>query len=363
MRVDRYLIAAVSKPLLGILGVLTIIFASYTAGRFLDQAAAGLISSDAALAIIRFRVLIALEVLTPVALYLAIFIGLGRLYHEQEMAALAAAGVSPWRHYRALALIVIPVAVLVAGLSHYARPWAYAQAYQLEQQAGRDLDVSQLKPGHFNHNPDSGLMVRAAHIDVAQRRLEEVLLYAHGKDRTQLFVARQGVLADPDPAHPLLTLSSGTVYSIRRQPPQAAPDRSALLDTEGDRLIHFGKLRYQLAPLETALAYKRKATATATLGNMDGAAEQAEWQWRVSRGPTALLLAMLAVPLSRTAPRSGRYSRLMPAALIFIAVYYAGGVCKNLIESGQMGLFPGMWWVPLLLAVAWAALSVQEYRR
>lgn len=379
MRVERYLMAAISRPLLGILGVLTIIFASYTAGRFLEQAAAGVISSDAALAIIRFRVLIAFEVLAPVALYLAIFLGFGKLYHEQEMAALAAAGVPPWRRYLAVALLAVPLAIVVGGLSHLARPWAYAQAYQLEQQAGRDLDISHLKAGQFNSNPETGLMIRAQHIDVEQRRMEKVLLYARGKERSQLFVAREGVLVDPDPAHALLTLHQGTVYSLRRQAPPAdvvASDvvansdvanndvaDNALLDREADQLLYFTDLRYQLAAMENAVTYKRKATASSVLRDMPGVAEQAEWQWRASRGPTTFLLAMLAVPLSRTAPRAGRYSRLLPAALIFVAVYYTGGVCKNLIESGQLGLFPGMWWVPFLLLTGWLMLAWRERRQ
>ena len=48
---------------------------------------------------------------------------------------------------------------------------------------------------------------------------------------------------------------------------------------------------------------------------------QAELQWRFSTILLIPVLTLIAVPLSRVAPRQGRFSRLVPATLLY-AVYY-----------------------------------------
>jgi len=74
----------------------------------------------------------------------------------------------------------------------------------------------------------------------------------------------------------------------------------------------------------------------------------AEFQWRLSTPLSALLLALLAIPLSRSKPRQGRYARML-AALVIYAVYF------NLMDVGrtwvEMGTRQNIWWVPGLLAL------------
>ena len=60
------------------------------------------------------------------------------------MTAIAAAGATPSRLYRAVMFLAIPLSILVLLLSLYGRPWAYAQIYQLEQQSQSELDVRHL---------------------------------------------------------------------------------------------------------------------------------------------------------------------------------------------------------------------------
>ncbi len=341
--IERAVITEVRRPLLALLVLLTLIFASFTASIGFSAAADGAAGLGTVLRITGYRVLIALEMLVPVALYAAVVLGLGRLHHDQEVTAMAATGIGPLRIYRAVGLLALPVAVAVGLLSVYGRPWAYAQTYALEAQQATDLDVTHLRADRFNVNPDTGRMILAKRID-STGRLHEVLIYSPGSARTDLIRAREAWLDASDPEHPVLALRDGAAYSLHRRGAQ-------------DRTLRFGELTLRLELAPSAVDHKRKATPTTELAAATTPAERAELQWRLARAPTALLLALLAVPLSRIPPGRGRFANLLPVTLVFTLIYYAGGMVKNLIESGGLPPAPGMWWIPLLMAAAVVLLS------
>jgi lipopolysaccharide export system permease protein len=45
---------------------------------------------------------------------------------------------------------------------------------------------------------------------------------------------------------------------------------------------------------------------------------QAELQWRISIVLMALVLSIVAVPLSRVNPRTGKFAKILPAIIIFL---------------------------------------------
>ncbi|MCI1768342.1 MAG: hypothetical protein LKI06_09530, partial [Acetobacter peroxydans] len=75
--IERYLITAVTRPLLAILGICMALFASYGAADLMGDVANGLLATNSIATMIGLRLLIALEVLMPVALYLSIVLSFG----------------------------------------------------------------------------------------------------------------------------------------------------------------------------------------------------------------------------------------------------------------------------------------------
>jgi lipopolysaccharide export system permease protein len=73
-------------------------------------------------------------------------------------------------------------------------------------------------------------------------------------------------------------------------------------------------------------------------------------------------MALLAVPLSRTAPRKGRFSTLLPIAILFTVIFYGGNLCRTLVANSALPLTPGLWLVPLLMAAGLGALIARELR-
>ena len=129
--------------------MLIAIFASYSAAEYLADAVSGLFPPGAVLLMLVLRIAIALEVLLPTTLYLSVVIALGRMYRDSEMVALASCGVGITRILRSVLYLAMVVALLVAGLSIFARPWAYKKVYDLKTLAKEDFDISRMEAGNF----------------------------------------------------------------------------------------------------------------------------------------------------------------------------------------------------------------------
>src|ERR1700755_1036893 len=131
MIISRYLLREIVGPLAIVLCVLCVLFTSFGAASFLSDAVNGLLPTDAIVQVISLRTLIALEMLIPIALYLAVVMALGRMYVESEMTALFALGLTPAKLLGIIFGLSLCAAVVVAGLSLVARPWAYSRSHEL----------------------------------------------------------------------------------------------------------------------------------------------------------------------------------------------------------------------------------------
>lgn len=110
--VEHYIMRGTRRLVLIIVGFLIFIFASYSAQRYLTEAANGTLALDVVLDIVFYKVLIALEMLLPVGLYVSVGVTLGQMYTDSEITAISAAGGSPGRLYKAVLYLAIPLIFL-----------------------------------------------------------------------------------------------------------------------------------------------------------------------------------------------------------------------------------------------------------
>jgi len=84
----------------------------------------------------------------------------------------------------------------------------------------------------------------------------------------------------------------------------------------------------------------------------------AELHWRLSTPITALVLMLIAVPLSRLRPRQGRFGRIGLAILAYFLYSQLLVAARTWIESGALPDFVGLWWVhAIALCVAFWLLA------
>ena len=89
---------------------------------------------------------------------------------------------------------------------------------------------------------------------------------------------------------------------------------------------------------------------------------KAALQWRISMPLMVIIATLLAVPLSKTNPRQGRYLKMLPAILIYI-FYLAFLInARGAVAEGDLPVWLGVWVVHIpflitaLLMLNWQAL-------
>lgn len=353
MIIDRHLVRQVAMPCFLVSAVLLIIFVGYSLSRFLTQADAGLLNTSEVIRLTFLKVLIALEVLLPVGLFFGLMLGLGKLHSDSEIVAMQASGISEFRMLRPVASLAIPLALLIAVLSIYIRPWAYTQTYQMLAIAEASSDIDRIKAGQFyltrkeavgstevsaEDVPADEASQRAIFIEKISRdqALEHIFIRTRTGDELQVISSQTGLLVErPGSAFHVLELDEARIFKR--------------VDDGPDLVAHIEHFTMKVANAQPEPPpYKAKAVSSAELVFSANPKDRAEYQWRHSTPVTTLLLALLAVPLSRSRPRQGRFAKLLLAFTIYAAYY-------NLIEVGQTWVeqqaSTSIWWVPSVLAL------------
>lgn len=347
--IDRHLVRQMAMPCFAVSAVLLVIFVAYALSRFLSQADAGMLSSGEVVRLTFLKVLIALEVLLPIGLYFGLMLGLGKLHSDAEIVAMQAGGIGESRMLRPVATLAIPLALLIAVLSIYVRPWAYTQTYALLAVAEASSDIDRIKAGQFylthKTSPDQAATGQPSETDeravfiekiFPDQSLQQVFIRTRTGEALQVISSQSGVLIErPEAAYHTLELTDARIFKRVDD----GPDFFA-------RINHF-TMKVANALPETP-AYKAKAVASEKLEFSVNPKDQAEYQWRHSTPVTTLLLALLALPLSRSKPRQGRFAKLLLAFAIYAAYYNLIAISQTWVEQQ---VTTSIWWTPSLLAV------------
>ncbi len=339
MIIDRYIMREIVKPTAVVCAILVFIFGCYMATRFLADALVGQLPGSTVFILILLRIAIALEVLLPTTLYLSVVVALGRLYKDAEMTALSACGVSMGRILRPVFYTAAGIALIVASLSLFIRPWAYEKYYQLKAQAEANFDLTRMNDGIFYETEDGQRVIYAEKVDQQRDEARRVFIRTERDDTLQVIYARHASqTVDRATGKEIMVFTDGHLYEFSRS---------------GDtgRVIQFEQSAMPLEPKEDLrMKYRVKSAPTAALAQSSDSEEIAEFQWRLSTPLATVLMAMLAVPLSRSSPRRGKYAKVTTAVVIFAIYYNLGALTKKWVEKGILDTVPGIWWLQLLLA-------------
>jgi lipopolysaccharide export system permease protein len=117
---------------------------------------------------------------------------------------------------------------------------------------------------------------------------------------------------------------------------------------------------YQLPNIEEPEVEPR-AMRTADLLKAGTPEAWAELHWRIGIPLSTLILAILAVPLSKSQPRQGRYGRLAIGLLVFIIYLNLLSAGQAWLEQGVVPAWVGLWWVHgAMLFAALGLLGLQN---
>jgi lipopolysaccharide export system permease protein len=331
---DRYIFREIAVTWLGVTLVLLMILLTNQFARVLGDVAKGKLPRNAAFDVIGLSAAQYLTILVPIGLFLAVMLALGRLYRDSEMPAMMACRVGPSGIYRPLMWLLGPLALGVAWLSLVGSPIALHKIAEIAAEAKREADLASIEPGRFTVVGPNRAVVYGERIS-ADGGMENVFLERQlADDVVEVVVAKRGAEVEADdPNTRLLVLYEGRRY-------EGVPGTARF------RVVEFAEhgIPYQLPSLG-ATNPRPRAMPFNSLRKSGELQHIAEMQWRLSVPIATILLALLAVPLSRSQPREGRYGRIAIGLLVFIIYLNLLSAAKAWTEEGAISPLLGVWWV------------------
>jgi lipopolysaccharide export system permease protein len=109
-----------------------------------------------------------------------------------------------------------------------------------------------------------------------------------------------------------------------------------------------------------SIKYSRESLPLQDLLRKKSLTYTAEIQWRISLVLSLLILALLAIPLSNSSPRKGRFSKIFPAIIIYFLYSNLLNVAQSLVKKGDLPPMIGMWWVHIIFLALFIYLFSQQ---
>jgi lipopolysaccharide export system permease protein len=347
---DRYIFREIASTWLAVTLILLAILLTNQFARVLGDVAKGQLPKDAAFDVIGLSAVQYLTILVPIGLFLSIMLALGRLYRDSEMPAMMACRVGPSGIYRPLLWLIVPLVLGVGFIAIDVGPRALVAVERIGAEARREADLRSIEPGRFTvFGPDQAVVYGER--VTPEGIMENVFMQRIVDGETvQVVVAARGEQVDSeDPDIRLLVLHDGRRY-------EGVPG------TQQFRVVEFAEhgIPYRLPSLDPPDPRPREMLVTSLLRSSEPE-HRAELQWRLGVPLSTVILAIFAVPLSRSQPRAGRYGRLAIGLLVFIIYFNLLSAAKAWVENGDVEPAIGLWWVhALFLLGALLLLAVQS---
>ncbi|WP_372864274.1 LPS export ABC transporter permease LptF [Spongiibacter sp.] len=336
----RYLASEILKSVFAVTLTLLAIIMSGRFVKYLAQVASGDFSPDVLFLIMLYRLPGFLEVVLPLGLFISILLSYGRLYVDSEMTVMSACGMSRRRLLLYTQIPALFIAAVVAYISMVVSP-AGIQAYAAKLAESRaEIGVKAAVEGRFRIDKGSG---RVTYIEQTDRNKQTM---------SAVFMAQAEPQEEGEQLRPLVSLV--TAQSGRFRVDEQTGERHLVLD-KGVRYVgEPGQPDYQFTRFERlsqlmrdpeVKTYRQEidGKSTAELWGSDKLEDIAAVQWRISLSVLVPIAALIAVSLSKTDHRRGRYGKMFPAFMLYMLYLVGLNAVRDAIAKGAWPVLPGMW--------------------
>ena len=336
--IDRYLLREFAVNLLAVTSVLWLIFVATRFSRYLAQAAVGNLPSEVIFTLLGYSSFGALTILLPMATFLAVMLGLGRMNADNELTIISVCGISDKRLIRNITFFSGIIAIIVAVLSLWIVPDVLSGRYELEQKAKLSADTSGLMAGSFKESRNGDWTFYSEGLSDDKQSMINVFIEIHRDDKPLVFRAEKGRFdIDAATGNKYLVLTNGFRYEGK------AGQQDFTIAKYGNHSMLIEKGEKKQA------RERQKALSTQFLITRGENRDWAEIEWRASSAIMTPLLCLLAISLAKTGPRKGRYAGFFPAILVYIIYSNLLGVTRAWVSKGIMAPWLGAIWVHLLV--------------
>jgi lipopolysaccharide export system permease protein len=229
------------------------------------------------------------------------------------------------------------LSVFVGWLALYVSPVAVLQVETLKAETKRQTDLRMLETGRFvsfgKYNEDADTVLYAESM-TEDGVLRHVFVQRRLGKRLEVIIAERAWQSPSSEADTqVLQFASGRRY-------EGVPGEPKF------RIVKFAEHGIPfIRPSVNPVKDEPETRTVATLLGSGDPIDIAELQWRASVPISLLVLTVLAVPLSRSSPRQGRYGGLVGGVLVYIIYVNLLGASKVWLAQGSIPAYLGIWWV------------------
>jgi len=316
--------------------------------RLLGQAAGGKIPSDAVVAFLGFSALNLLPVLLSLTLFITVLLALNRSWRDSEMVIWFNSGLSLAAWIRPVLIFAAPLVLVIAALSFFISPWAAQKSEQYRSRVDARDDISRVEPGAFGESRSRERVFFVESISGDKSLVQNVFVNSTQHRRTGVMMSERGFSEIAPNGDRFLVLRSGYRY-------EGTPGAADF------RLMEFERYATRIQSKEgDEPAATQKSTSTLGLLENPTLANLGELQWRIGVPVSALILALLAIPMSFVNPRAGRSVNLLFALLTYMVYSNLLSVSQARVAQGRFAFSTGWWLVHAVMLVVLLVLFAQR---
>ncbi|ART62492.1 LPS export ABC transporter permease LptF [Kushneria marisflavi] len=354
MIVFRYLIREILTTMSAVTGILLLVIMGNRFIRYFSDVAEGDFPASLLGSLMLFHLPSFLQLILPLAFFLGILLAYGQLYLNSEMTVLAACGVSPARILGASFWPALLMACVVGACSLWLTPAGLTQNEKTLTEQQEKADFSALSPGRFQKLGER--TIYAESVEQGSSRMKNVFIaeQARNEQGQRVDVLTRGKegyqTSDSESDSRFLVLSDGTRESVR---PGSRVAEQLVFDTYAARLEN-GTAQMDVDDVELQPTWH-------LIGD-DSNKARAALQWRISLALMVPILTMIALPLSRANPRQGRFAKMMPAIILYVAYMSLLLAAQDAVGSGSLPAGIGLWPIHAVFALVGGWLLYRSSR-
>ncbi|MCM8595816.1 LPS export ABC transporter permease LptF [Accumulibacter sp.] len=332
-------------------GVFAALFAIMTTTqliRLLNDAVRGYVQPEAVAALLGFAALNYVPHLLSISLFVAILLSLSRAYRDSEMVVWFSCGVPLTAWVRPVMNFSLPLVATIAALAFFVSPWALSQSAEYRDKLSARKDASQVSPGTFQESAagDRVIFVEAVADDTSYVR--NVFVSDTRSDRHSVTMAATGHQEIADNGDRFIVLLDGRRYEF-------VPGTAEL------RILDYERNAVRIETRESrGIELTPRTMPFFELLAIDLPLHRAELLYRLSLPLSAIVLALLSIPLSFVNPRAGRSANMVFAILVYLVYNNLITINQKWVESGKLSFAGAVLGVHLLML---CLLPILFYRR
>ena len=338
MILRRYIHREIAEKLGWIIGLLALIIMSNRFVRYLADAAAGVFPPDLVFQSLLMKMLTTLPKLMPIAIFLAVILGLSRLARDRELTVVSVSGSAHRVQLVSVLQLSLLFSLIVFATSFYISPWAAQNTAALRARATVEAETAGIAAGKFNEMSKGERVIYIEQASSDRTRMENVFLQARRGQQTSVINSNGARYRDIEAlGGKFILFEDGRRYTGNKDS----------LDYRITRYRTYAVLVEQSDAQADHI--KLESVSSATLVGSDNPKYQAELQWRLSFVIGSMLLPVLALALSRYSFSEQKYFSAFVAVLVYVIYSNMLSIAKTMLKRDDIPAFIGLWWVHLAL--------------